>query len=112
MGKERQDISEAAPFQLGAPRHQARGEEEGQQVRRPFKLIAINGVSRDTVECLRMLLEQAEKGEIIGVSYAAMHRKRHFTTHSCGETHRNPVFASGMVGALWFDLQRQARGEA
>jgi hypothetical protein len=81
-------------------------------VRRPFKLVALDGVSRDTVECLRLLLAEAERGEVIGVSYVAMHKRRHFSAHSCGEAHRNPVFASGMVGALWFDLQRQARGEA
>jgi hypothetical protein len=80
-------------------------------MKRPFRLVSIDGVSRDTVACLRSLLEAAEKGEVIGVSYVAMHKRRHFTAHSCGETHRNPVFASGMVGALWYDLQRQARGE-
>lgn len=81
-------------------------------MKRPFKLVSITGVSRDTVECLQALLALAERGEVIGVSYVAMHKRRHFTAHSCGEAHRNPVFASGMVGALWFDLQRQARGEA
>jgi hypothetical protein len=80
-------------------------------VRRPYTLAVVDGVSRDTVSCLRTLLEAAEKGEVIGVCYAAMHRKRQYTVHACGEAHRNPTFSSGMVSALWFDLQRQARGE-
>lgn len=82
-----------------------------QKVRRPYTLAVVDGVSRDTVACLRTLLEAAEKGEVIGVCYAAMHKKRQYTVHACGEAHRNPTFSSGMVGALWFDLQRQARGE-
>lgn len=81
-------------------------------MRRPFKLISISAVSRDTVECLRVLLAEAERGEVIGVSYAAMRKERKFNTHSCGEAHRNPGFASTVVSALWFDIQLQVRGEA
>jgi hypothetical protein len=81
-------------------------------MRRPaFKLKAVNGVSHDTVECLESLLEEARRGEVIGVCVAAMHKRRNYTVRACGEAHRNPTFSSGMVGALWFDLQRQARGE-
>lgn len=83
-----------------------------QKVRRPYTLAAVDVVSRDTIECLSALLEAAKRGEVIGVCYAAMHKKRQYTVHACGEAHRNPTFSSGMVGALWFDLQRQARGEA
>lgn len=83
-----------------------------QKVRRPYTLAVIDGVSRDTIECLSALLEAAKRGEVIGVCYAAMHKKRQYTVHACGEAHRNPTFSSGMVSALWFDLQRQARGEA
>jgi hypothetical protein len=79
-------------------------------VRRPFKLSTVDPVSRDTIECLRLLLEEAERGEVIGVAYAAMHKRRQYTVHACGEAHRNPTFSSGIVGALWFDLQLQARG--
>lgn len=81
-------------------------------MKRHFRLSAVDGVSRDTVECLRVLLEAAERGEVIGVCWAAMHKQRQYTVHACGEAYRNPTFSSGMVGALWFDLQMQARGEA
>lgn len=80
-------------------------------MRKPFHLSTVDDVSRDTVECLRSLLEAAERGEVIGVAWAAMHKRRQYTVHACGEAHRNPTFSSGMVGALWFDLQLQARGE-
>jgi hypothetical protein len=68
-------------------------------------------VSRDTVDTLRDLLAQAERGEVIGLSFVALGPLRHFITHSCGECGRNPVQAAGMVGHLLLDLQLQARGD-
>lgn len=76
-----------------------------------MKVITIDGISRDTVRCLRQLLEMAERGDVVGVSYAAIHKHRRYSTHSCGESWRNPMFSSGIVGSLWFDLQRRAHGE-
>jgi hypothetical protein len=77
---------------------------------RPFTSISMDSVSRDTVLCLRQLIEEVERGEVVGVAYAAIHRHRHYSTHACGEAWRNPMFSAGIVGALWFDLQMQARG--
>lgn len=77
----------------------------------PFRLVTHQEVSRDTVECLRALLNSAEKGEVVGVAIAAMHKRRHYTVHSCGEVHRNPTFARGMVAALSDDLGRQVWGQ-
>jgi hypothetical protein len=80
-------------------------------VRPPFRLVAMDGVSRDTVQCLRELLAQAERGEVIGVIYAAMHKRRKYTVHACGEADRNPTFARGMVVALDDKLSRRVWGE-
>jgi hypothetical protein len=76
-------------------------------MRPPFRLITLNGVSHDTVECLEALLKRARRGEVIGVAYAAMYRRRQYTVHTCGEAHRNPTFARGMVDALSDELSRQ-----
>ena len=76
-----------------------------------MKIITIDGISRDTVRCLRELLAMAEKGDVVGVSYAAFHTQRRYSTHSCGEAYKNPSIASAFVGSLWFDLQVQARGD-
>lgn len=76
-----------------------------------MKLITIQGISKDTVRCLRELLAQAEAGDVVGLSYGAIHKHRHYSTHSCGEAYKNPMIAAGIVGSLWFDLQRRARGE-
>jgi len=67
--------------------------------RRPFALVKA-GSSDDTVACLRKLLKEAESGEIVGVVYAAMLRRREYVINVCGEAHRSPTFSRGMVAAL------------
>lgn len=57
---------------------------------------------RDTINCLRSLLRKAERGEIIGITYAAMRENRDYFFSSCGEAHRNPGFANQMVSAMWY----------
>jgi hypothetical protein len=82
-------------------------------VKQPFKLVALDGsVSHDTVKCLRALLDRAERGEVIGVAYAAMYRRREYTVHTCGEMHKNPTFCRGAVAALSDQLSRQQWGGA
>jgi hypothetical protein len=67
--------------------------------RTPFTLV--NSVtSSDTVACLRALLSEAERGEIVGVAYCAMFRRREYSVHICGEAARSPTFTRGMVAAL------------
>lgn len=78
---------------------------------RPLTPLDSSTVSRDTVRCLRTLLAAAERGEVVGIAYAAVHRRRQYSTHACGEAYSNPMQSAGMVGALWFDLQVQARGD-
>jgi hypothetical protein len=74
----------------------------------PFRLVPIDGsVSHDTVQCLEALLEKARAGEVIGVAYAVMYRRRQYRVHSCGEMHKNPTFARGAVAALGDQLSRQ-----
>lgn len=79
---------------------------------RPFRLVQFQRVSHDTVKCLRVLLERAEKGEIIGISFAAMQADREFFLSNCGEAHRNPAFASALAGSLWYQNMKQVFGDA
>jgi hypothetical protein len=81
-------------------------------VKPPFRLVPLSGASPDTVSCLRDLLARAERGEVIGVAYAAMHKRRQYTVHACGEASRNPTFARGMVGALSDELTKRMWGES
>jgi hypothetical protein len=56
--------------------------------------------SHDTIACLEHLLEEARRGEIIGLAFAALCKRRKFVLDTAGEAHRNPTFARGMVAAL------------
>lgn len=78
----------------------------------PLRVVRNDGVSRDTVACLRHLLARAERGEIIGVSFAAMQADREFFLSNCGEAHRNPAFASALAGSLWYQNMKQVFGDA
>jgi hypothetical protein len=80
-------------------------------MRAAISIVTIDVASRDTVRCLRELLLQAEAGQVVGVAWAAIHRRREYSIHACGEAFRNPTYSSGIVGSLWFDLQRRAHGE-
>lgn len=75
----------------------------------PFILVPDN-VSTDTVACLRTLLYQAEKGEVIGLAYAAMLKRRAYIVNSTGTAHESPTFSRGMVAALDDQLAQRIRG--
>lgn len=75
----------------------------------PYVLVA-DSVSTDTVECLETLLTHAKRGEIIGVAYTAMLKRRGYIANTAGEAHRNPTFARGMVAALDDQLSQRIRG--
>lgn len=78
---------------------------------RPVRLVQFHRVSHDTVKCLKHMLDRAEQGEIIGISFAAMQSDREFFLQSCGEAHRNTAFASALASSLWFQTMKQAFGE-
>lgn len=80
-------------------------------MRAPFVLHTAINVSKDTIECLEALLKQAKAGEVIGVAYCAMHKKRRYVVHTCGEAHRNPTFTRGMLAALDDNLSHRVQGE-
>lgn len=67
-------------------------------------------ISHDTVDCLKQLLAQAKRGEIIGMAYAAMLKRRAYIVNTAGEAHRSPTFARGMVAALDDQLAGRIRG--
>jgi len=75
----------------------------------PYVLIPDN-VSHETVKCLEQLLVEARKGEVIGLAYAAMLKRRGYIADSAGEAYRNPTFARGMVAALDDRLSLRIRG--
>lgn len=78
-------------------------------MKRPFVLIE-DTISNDTVEALEQLLEHARAGEVIGIAFAAMLKRRGYIVNSAGEAFRNPTFSRGMVRALDERLGARIRG--
>lgn len=78
-------------------------------MRPPYVLIQDN-ISNATVECLEQLLEHARKGEVIGVAFACMLKRRGYIVNTAGEAHRNPTFSRGMLAALDDQLAGRVRG--
>jgi hypothetical protein len=78
--------------------------------RKPPFILVPDTISHDTVECLEALLVQAKRGQVIGLAYAAMLRKRAYIVNAAGEAHRNPTFGRGCVQALDDELGKRIRG--
>lgn len=57
------------------------------------------------------MLDDAKKGELIGMAFAALYRDRQYTVDTTGEAHTDPTFARGMLCALYDLLGRRERGE-
>jgi hypothetical protein len=75
----------------------------------PFILVP-DTVSTDTVECLELLLSRARRGEVIGLAYAAMLKKRAYIVNTAGSAHESPTFARGMLRALDDQLGQRITG--
>lgn len=78
-------------------------------MKRPFVLVP-DLVSPDTVQCLELLLQRARKGEVIGLAFCAMLKKRAFIVNSTGEAHSSPTFTRGMLRALDDKLGQRITG--
>lgn len=74
----------------------------------PFVLMRAK-VSHDTVEALEFLLHEAKRGEVIGLAYGAMMKRRACIVDTAGEAYRNPLFALGVVCMLSDDIAIRAR---
>lgn len=72
----------------------------------PFTLIP-DSISHDSIEALQTLLIEAKNGDLIGLAFTAMYRKRNYVVNAAGEAHRNPTFALGMVMVLIDYLMQQ-----
>jgi hypothetical protein len=65
-----------------------------------LELIPSSPPDADTIECLDLLLRRARRGEVIGVAYAALLKRRAYSVDIAGQVRMNPTFARGMVAAL------------
>jgi len=77
-------------------------------MRRPYTLITETG-SSDTVQCLERLLDESRAGQVIGIAYAVILRRRNYRVNVCGEAHRSPTFTRGVIAALDDELSTRVR---
>lgn len=78
-------------------------------MRPPYTLVP-DALSTDTVECLAELLKQAKAGNVIGIAFGAILKRRNYVVNSAGEAHRSPTFARGMLRALDDQLGQRITG--
>ena len=64
-------------------------------------------MSRDTVEALEDLLRRAQAGELTGIAFAAILKRKRYIVNTAGAAHRFPTFTRGMLRALDDELARQ-----
>lgn len=81
-------------------------------MRTPYSLVP-DSVSTDTVECLKVLLRRARRGEVIGLAYCAMLKQKAYIVNTAGVAHDSPTFTLGMVAMLSDSLSNRIhnRGE-
>lgn len=72
----------------------------------PFTLVK-DALSHETIDCLRTLLGQAERGEAVGIAYAVMYRKSGYHVDTAGEAHRSMTYSRGMLRALDDKISRR-----
>lgn len=75
----------------------------------PFILVP-DELSTDTVECLTTLLEHAKRGDLLGLAFVGVLKRRGYIVNSAGEAYRNPTFTRGMIAALDDQLSLRIRG--
>ena len=69
-------------------------------------------VSTDTVEALEQLLDGAKKGQVIGIAFGVLMKRRRYFVNTAGEARRDPTFTRGMLLALDDELRRMVHAAA
>lgn len=75
----------------------------------PYQLIQ-ETISPDTVEALTQLLASARRGDIVGIAFALILKRRRILVDCAGEACDNPVLARGAVTVLSDHLSDLIRG--
>lgn len=77
-------------------------------MRPPFRLVP-DAISTDITQALEEMLAMARRGELIGIAFAGILKRRSYFVNTAGEAHRNPTFARGCVSALDDELGKRMR---
>ena len=65
-------------------------------------------ISSSTVNALASLTIQAERGQLIGIAFAALYKGDTFIAASCGACHDDPMRSMGMAAVLHAKLLQLA----
>ena len=84
----------------------SKSKKNGRRPEPPFFLVP-DALSDDTIDCLRVLLGEAERGYVLGIAFAAMLKGRVFIVNSTGECTRSRTFTRGMVAELQDHLRKE-----
>lgn len=68
--------------------------------------------SKDTIACATRLAEGALGGDVVGAVIGFIYRRRRYSISVCGEAHRDPTFARGIVRAIDDELQAMVHDRA
>lgn len=68
-----------------------------------------NRGDEDTVAALRLLLALAEKGEIVGVAYVALHKGSSYSGDVTGAARDRPIYALGLAHVLGESVSKLIR---
>jgi len=76
---------------------------------RPYSLIP-DSISHETVTALEQLTERARAGEILGLGFVALLKRRRYVVNTAGECRHDPTLTRGMVLALDDELRSMVHG--
>lgn len=78
---------------------------------RAYNLIP-DAVSGETVTALEQLIERARAGEVLGIGFVAMLKRRRYIVNTAGECRADPTLTRGMVLALDDELRDMVHGRS
>jgi hypothetical protein len=65
--------------------------------------------SRDTVEALSGLLEDAKRGDVLGIAFTAILKRRRMSYGITGEAYEDAILTLGQIQVLAMALQERIR---
>lgn len=69
-------------------------------------------MSLDTVGCLEELLDDARRGELLGIAFAALYGDHYYVVDATGGARTEPTYSRGMIRRLDDLLGKLERGES
>lgn len=76
----------------------------------PVLRVIQNQTSKEVIDTLLYLLQEAEGGRLIGFAYGAMLPQGKFFVDAAGAAYRSPLVAMGIIQCLSNELNARIRG--